>query len=161
VKTLTWNRLARLEAQQSHHGANKSDSKQFKFKMAITSIVAFHAGALTPADSFATALARGLCITTLELKTALSPDNHDRFDLWARVLEKLNDLSASRGGPPMIENGSLIFEGSQENDDGSGGLEMLDQLYDEIPNDLKERHRLLPHLRTILCATVCDRAAVR
>jgi hypothetical protein len=146
VKTLTWNRLARLEAQRSHPGTNTSDSKQFKFKMAVMSIVAFHAGGMTPADSFATALARGLSITARELKSALNPDNDDRLDVWALVLDKLNDLSVSRGCPPIFEDGSFTVEGSRDDHDRRDGLDVLDQLYEEIPEEVRERHRLLPHL---------------
>jgi hypothetical protein len=140
-----WSRLVRLEAQRSHHGANTSDSKQFKFKMAIMSIVAFHAGEMTPADSFATALARGLCITARELKSALNPDNDDRLDVWALVLDKLNDLFVARSCSPIFENGLLTVEGSRD-DDRRDGLDVLGQLYEEIPELVRERHRLLPHL---------------
>lgn len=146
MKTHIKARIARLEAQRSNRIADKNDSKQFQFKMAVMSVVAFHAGELTFGDSFASALARGLSITSLELKNALKSNNCDRLNVWALVLEKLNDLSVLRGGLPIIEDRSLIFRESQENDDRADSLEMLDQLYDEIPNDLKERHRLLPHL---------------
>jgi hypothetical protein len=147
MKAETWSRLLRLEAQQSQSGADKSASKQFKFKMAVMSIVAFHAGELTPKDSLATALARALHITDCELKTALNPENRDRLDIWALVLERLNNLASARGAQPVAETSSLILERSLENDDRRDGfLEVLDELYEEIPMAVKERHCLLPHL---------------
>jgi hypothetical protein len=145
VKTKTWNRLAKLEARRSHRGANKSDWNHFKFKMAIMSIVAFHVGALTTADSFAMALARGLCITGISLKRALGPDNHDPSDVWALVLDKLNDLLVARGSRAIYEDGFFTVEGSHD-DDRLDGLDVLDQLYDEIPGTVKERSCLLPCL---------------
>jgi hypothetical protein len=109
-------------------------------------ILSFHAGELSAGESFAAALARGLDITGGELKNALTPDNPDPLDLGSLMVEKLNDLSTARGGSPIAENGSLILERSREDDDRCSGLEMLDQLYDEIPDALKERHDLLPRL---------------
>jgi hypothetical protein len=143
-------RLARLEARRLNRVADESALKRFEFKTAVMSIVAFHAGELARAPSFATALAGALHITDGELKSALRPGNHDRLDLWALVLKKLNDLAAARGGHPIVENGSLILEKSREDDHRRNGLEMLDQLYDEIPDALKERHHLLPHLADYL-----------
>jgi hypothetical protein len=145
VKTLTWNRLAKLEARRFHRGANHSDSIQSNFKLAVMLIVSFHVGVLTTEDSFATALARGLCISGISLKSALGPDNHNRSDVWALVLDKLNDLLVARGCRPIFDDGTFTVEGSRD-DDRLDGLDVLDQLYDEIPGTVKERYCILPCL---------------
>jgi hypothetical protein len=98
MKTYIRRRLARLEGRRVNSGPNESDLRRFKFKSTIMSIVAFHAGEWAPGDSLATALARGLDITAVELKNALKPNSCDRRDIWVLVLEKLNDLIVARGG---------------------------------------------------------------
>jgi hypothetical protein len=103
------------------------------------SIVAFHAGGLTPGDSLATALARALDITAGELKNAMSPNNHNGPDFWPLILEKLNDLSTARGGRPVTENGALIIERSRQDDCRRNGLDVFDELYGELPESMKDR----------------------
>ncbi len=142
MRSEMWDRIARLEARLPHRGPNESDARHARFKMAVMSIIAFHAGEWTSRDSFAVALTRGLQISGQQLKSALSASVGDSVDLWALVLEKLNDLAVARGGHTMFENGSWALEGSDEDD----GLDSLDQLYSEVPDALKERHQLLPHL---------------
>jgi hypothetical protein len=146
MKTRTKVRLARLESRWPNSIANQNDLEWYQFKSAAMAIVAFHAGKLTPKDSLATALARVLDMTANELKAALDPNNRDGPDIWPLVLEKLNDLAAARGGRPITENGSLILERARQNDDRRNGLEVLDELYGELPEGMRERHHLSPYL---------------
>jgi hypothetical protein len=150
MKTRTRARLARLEAQWVNSAANQQDMRWYEFKSTVMAIVAFHAGELTPQDSLATALARALDMTACELKSALNPNNGDGPDIWPLVLEKLNDLAAVRGGRPITENGSLILERSRQDDDRRNGLDVFDELYDELPEGMKERHHLPPCLADYL-----------
>jgi hypothetical protein len=137
-------RLARLEAKLLKSPAKKVD-EWGGFKWALMAIVAIHAGEMSAGDSFMTALAGGLGMAGLELKDALRPD-HDGPDLWTLVLEKLNDLATARGGRPIAENGSPILEGPGEGDDRRNGFDVLDELYQEIPDEIRKRYNLLPFL---------------
>ena len=127
-------RLARLEAKLLKSPAKKVD-EWGGFKWALMAIVAIHSGQMSAGDSFMTALAGGLGMTGLELKDALRSD-HDGPDFWPLTLEKLNDLVIARGARPIIENGSLILEGpgqGGQGDDRRDGFDVLDELYQEIP----------------------------
>jgi len=83
-------------------------------------------------------------ITAGELKSSLSSNNREDPDVWPMILDKLNAMVAAHGGRPVTENGSLILERSPQDDGRRNGLEVLDELYGELPEGLKERHRLLP-----------------
>jgi hypothetical protein len=133
-------RLARLEAQLS--AANEFDV-WYQFKSAAMSIVGFHAGNLVAGESLATAFARALEIAPSELKNALGPDRNDGPDVWSMTLEKLNSLVVTRGGRPIVENGSLNLERPRADDDWRSGLEVLDELFDELPEDIRNRHPML------------------
>jgi hypothetical protein len=150
MKTRTKGRLAGLEARWVNGTANENDLIGYEFTSTLMSIVAFYAGELTPQDSLATALARALDMTAGELKNTLSPNNDDNPNIWPMVLEKLNAIVAARGGRPVTENGSLILERSPQGDGRRNGLEVLDELYAELPEGMKERHRLLPCLADYL-----------
>jgi hypothetical protein len=139
-------RLARLETQLLKNSAAEIDLKSYEFKLAMMSIVGFHVGKWTPADSLATAMARALEMTVGKLKNAISPDNYDGPNFWLMTLEKLDSLVAARGGRPITEDGSLVLRGPGEDDDRRNGLEVLDELYEEIPKGMKDRHHLLPYL---------------
>jgi hypothetical protein len=149
MKARTKARLARLEARWVNSTANENDVIGYEFKSIVMSMVAFYAGEWTPGDSLAIALARGLDMTAGELKDALSPNNDDNPNIWPRVLEKLNAIIAARGGHPVTENGSLILERSPQGG-RRNGLEVLDELYAELPERIKERHRLLPCFADLL-----------
>ena len=144
MKTRTRARLARLEARLAKSGATENDLIGYEFKSIVMSIVAFYAGELRPEDSLATALARAIGITAGELKSSLSSNNREDPDVWPMILDKLNAMVAAHGGRPVTENGSLILERSPQDDGRRNGLEVLDELYGELPEGLKERHRLLP-----------------
>ncbi len=150
MKTRTKVRLTRLEAQRVNSVANQNDLRWYEFRSTMMSIVAFYAGQLKPGDSLATALARALDITDGELKSALSSNNRDDPNILPMVLEKLNAIVAARGGRPVTENGSLILDRCSKDDGRRNGLEVLDELFDELPDGMKERHHLLPHLADYL-----------
>lgn len=119
-------RLARLEAKLLKSPAKEVD-QAWEFKFALMQVVAFHIGKLSEGGSIATAFARALGMTDLEFKHALGPD------FWPLTLEKLNDLVIARGARPIIENGTLILEGPGQGDDRRNGFDVLDELYQEIP----------------------------
>jgi hypothetical protein len=140
MKTRTRARLARLEARWVD-SSNENHMIGYEFRSTVMSIVAFYGGELTPKDSLATALARALDMPAGELKNVLSPTNDDDH-IWPMVLEKLNAMVAAHGGRPVTENGSLILERSPRDDGRRDGLEVLDELYEALPEGIKERHRL-------------------
>jgi hypothetical protein len=140
MKKRTRARLARLEARWVD-SSNENDLIRHEFKSTVMSIVAFFGGELTPKDSLATALARELEMPAGELKKVLSPNNDDNH-IWPIVLEKLNAIVAAHGGRPVTENGSQILERSPRDDGRRNGLEVLDELYEALPEGIKERHRL-------------------
>jgi hypothetical protein len=72
------------------------------------------------------------------------------LDRLPRLLEKLNAIVTARGGRPVTENGSLILEWSPQDDGPRNGLEVLDELYEGLPEGMKERHRLLPSFADLL-----------
>jgi hypothetical protein len=51
-----------------------------------------------------------------------------------------------RGGRLITENGSLIPEKPGQDDDRRDGFEVLDELYREIPDEIKKPRNLLPFL---------------
>jgi hypothetical protein len=142
MKTRTKVRLARLESRWPNSIANQNDLEWYQFKSAVMAIVAFHVGELTPEESLATALARALDMTTVELKSALSSNKDDNPNIWRVVLEKLSAIVAAHGGRPLTENRSLSLEGSPPDDRRRNGLYVLDELYEALPEGIKERHRL-------------------
>jgi hypothetical protein len=138
-------RLARLEAILGKSDPNEVDMKRWGFKSALMATAAFHVGKLSGGESHATAFARALDMTHGELKNTLSPD-YDPPDFWPLVLETVNTMVAARGGRPITENGSPILERPRQDDDRRDGFEVLDELYQEIPDELKKRFKLLPAL---------------
>jgi hypothetical protein len=124
-------RLARLEAKLLKSPAKEVD-QAWEFKFALMQVVAFHIGKLSEGGSIATAFARALGMTGPEFKHALEP-GYDGPDFWPLTLEKLNDLVIARGARPIMENGSLILEGPGQGDDRRNGFDVLDELYQEIP----------------------------
>jgi hypothetical protein len=143
MKTRLRARLARLEARWAKSGTTENDLIGSEFKSTVMSIVAFYAGGLRPEDSLATALARAIGITAGQLKSALSSNHRDDPDVWPMILDKLNAMVAAHGGRPVTEYGSLILERSPRDDGRRNGLEVLDELYEALPEGIKERHRLL------------------
>jgi hypothetical protein len=99
-------RIARLEAKLGKGKAYEVD-KWYGSKVALMSVVAFHAGKLSSGESLATAFACALGMTSYDLNNALRRDNYDGPEVWPLVLEKLNTLIAARAGRPILENGSL------------------------------------------------------
>jgi hypothetical protein len=89
-------------------------------------------------------------MTGRELKSAFNPDNHEGPDVWLIVLEKLDALVATRGGRPLMENGLLILETPSAGDGWRNGFDVLDELYEEMPQDMKDRYRMLPYLADYL-----------
>jgi hypothetical protein len=55
-------------------------------------------------------------------------------------------MVAAGGDRPITENGSPILERPRQDDDRRDGFEALDELYQEIPDELKIRFKLLPSL---------------
>ena len=141
MKMQSRKRLERLEAQMGQ--INEFDLRSYEYKSALISIVGFHVGKLNARESLATAFARALEITPGEFKKALDRDSYDGPDFWPKTLEKLNSLVVTRGGRPIFENGSLILERPRADDDWRSGLEVLDELFEELPQDIKDRHHLL------------------
>jgi len=137
-------RIERLEAKLGKSDANEVNTKRWGFWSALMAIVAVHGGKLSGGESQATAFARALDMRNDELKRALSP-GYDGPNLSRLTLEKLNSLVAARGGRPIAENGELILE-TPKYDDRHDGFEVLDELYQEIPDQLKKRFKLLPSL---------------
>jgi hypothetical protein len=138
-------RLARLEAILGKSNPNEVDMKRWGFKSALMAIVAFHMGKLSDGESHATAFARALDMRNDEFKNALNPAC-DGPDFWPLVLERLNAMVAARGGRPITENGSPILERPRQDDDRRDGFEVLDELYQEIPDRIKKSQSLLPFL---------------
>jgi hypothetical protein len=142
-------RLDRLEAQFNKCAANEINPWS-EFRSALMSIVGFHVGGWSAGESPATALARALDMTAPELKSALTPDDPGGPEIWPMILERLNTLVTARGGRPIMENGSLIFDRTREDDGRRNGFDVLDELYEDIPSGLKDRRRLLPYLADYL-----------
>jgi hypothetical protein len=147
-KTDLRRRIDRLEAKLGKSDANKVDvdTKGLRLKLALMAIVAFHVGKLSGGEALATASARALDMTTDDLKNAFRPGNHDGPEPWPLFLEKLNIMVAARGGRPITENGSRILERPRQDDDRRDGFEVLDELYREIPDEIKKSCNLLPFL---------------
>ena len=135
--------MPELEAILDKRTPKKVDERS-EPELGLQVIVAFHAGKLSGGELLATAFARGLGMTNDELKRAYSPD-YDGPGLSQLTNKKLNSLVATRGGRPIVENDKLIFETPK--DDGSrDGFEVLDELYEEIPEEIKKRRNLPPSL---------------
>jgi hypothetical protein len=65
------------------------------------------------------------------------------------MLEKLNTMVVARGVRPITEDGSVVVDGPRPDDDWRSGLDVLDvldELYQEIPDEIKKSHNLLPFL---------------
>ena len=150
MKAFIRTRLERLEAQLGTSAPNESDSNSYRYKFALILILSFHAGSWTMRDAPVTALARALDMTGHELKSALNPCNHEGPDVWPIVLEKLDALVATRGGRPLMQNGLLILERPSAGDDWRNGFDVLDELYEEMPQDMKDRYRMQPYLADYL-----------
>jgi hypothetical protein len=125
-------RIARLEAKLGMSDANKVNTKWAGFRSAMMATVAFHVGKFSGGESQATAFARALDMTNGELKRALNPA-HDGPDFWPLMLERLNTVIALRGGRAISQNGFLVAEEPSQEDDRRDGFEVLDELYQEIP----------------------------
>jgi hypothetical protein len=138
-------RLARLEAILAKSEAYEVD-KWYEYKFALMSVVAFHAGKLSPRESIATAFARALGMTSFDLNNALRGDNYDGPKFLPLFLEQLNTMISARGGRPITENGSPILERPRQDDHRRDGFEVLHELYQEIPDEIKKSHNLLPYL---------------
>lgn len=138
-------RIARLEAKLGMNDANKVNTKGAGFRSAMMATVAFHVGKFSRGESQATAFARALDMTNGELKRALTP-GHDGPDFWPLMLERLNTVIALRGGRAISQNGFLVAEEPSQDDDRRDGFDVLDELYQEIPEDIKTRWNLLPSL---------------
>jgi hypothetical protein len=138
-------RLARLEAKLGISDANTVDTNRARFRTAMMAIVAFHVGKFSGGESQATAFARALDMTNGELKRALTP-GHDGPNFWPLMLERLNTLIALRGGRAISQNGFLVAEEPSQDDDRRDGFDVLDELYQEIPEDIKTRWKLLPSI---------------
>ena len=136
--------MPELEAKLGMSDADEVKTKRWGFWSALMATVAFHGGKWSGGESQATAFARALDMRNDELKRALSP-GYDGPNLSRLMLEKLNSLVAARGGRPIAENGELILE-TPKYDDRHDGFEVLDELYQEIPDELKKRFNLLPSL---------------
>jgi hypothetical protein len=80
----------------------------------------------------------------------LNAKSAQKQDMPSRRRGKLNAVVAGRGGRPVTENGSLILERSPQDDWRRNGLEVFDELYEELPEGMKERHHLLPYLADYL-----------
>jgi hypothetical protein len=146
-------RIARLEAKLGMSDANKADTKRAGFRSAMMAIVAFHVGKYSGGESQATALARALGMTNGELKRALTP-GHDGPNFWPLMLERLNTVIALRGGRAISQNGFLVAEKPSQDDDRRDGFAVLDELYQEIPEDIKTRWKLLPSLVDCIAAAL-------
>jgi hypothetical protein len=139
-----WKRLARVEAKLAMGPAGKVNEGGERVWFFET-IVAFHAGKLSGGESLATAHARALGLSNDESFSAYSPDR-DGPSISQLTLAKLNSLIGVRGGRPVAENGKLVFE-TPEDDGRRDGFVVLDELYEEIPQEIKDRFDLPPHLR--------------
>ena len=105
-------------------------------------IVAFNAGKWTEQDCPATAVARALGLTPSQVKSACNRDNRrDWLDIWRVTLEKLSALVAERGGRPIVENGHSMLEMPAATDVLRNNRDILEQLYSEVPQQLKDRHQ--------------------
>jgi hypothetical protein len=89
-------------------------------------------------------------MTGEEFKSAFSADHHNAPDVWSMILEKLNTLVVEHGGRLILENGCLNFDRTRDDDDRRNGFSVLDELYEAIPDSLKNRHRLVPCLSDYL-----------
>lgn len=145
VKADLRRRIAQLEDKLGKGKAYKVD-KWYEYRFALMSVVAFHAGKLSSEESLATAFARALGMTSHDLNNALRGDNYDGPKVWPLFLEKLNTMVAARGGRPIAKNGSPNLEAERPGDDRRDGYEVLDELYQEIPDEIKKRRNLLPFL---------------
>jgi hypothetical protein len=94
-------------------------------------------------------------MTTREETNAFSPHNQDGPEVWPLMLEKLNELATARGGRPITENGSLILE-PRQGDDRRNGFDVLDELYQEMPEEMKKSHHLRPFLADYIEAISAD-----
>jgi hypothetical protein len=95
-------RLAKLETKLGKGNAKEVNTKQGR-GLAVLHIIAFHSNFSheslgDPHESLGDAIARGLGMTTPDLKSAL---RSNPADLWALALEKLDALVTARGGRPI------------------------------------------------------------
>jgi hypothetical protein len=118
-------------------------------------IVAFHAGKRSMESSFEAALACGLDMTVEELKNAHRSD-FEGPDLSGLLFNKLNDLVTARGGHPIMENGSLVLERPEQDDARRTGFGVLDELYQELPEELKYSQYLIPPLSCYVRAMIAE-----
>jgi hypothetical protein len=118
-------RLMRLET-EAVKTAKRYDPKTFAVKMALMAIVAHHVGRRATNESIATAYARSLNLNDRELKHKLA---NSRDDLWAKTIAQLKTLVEQRGG--------RLKKTSAEDGNFRDGFEVLAELYNEIPEDMK------------------------
>lgn len=137
-------RIARLEAKLGKGEPYKID-EWYGYRFALMSVVAFHAGKLSSEESLATAFARALDMTPYEFN-ALKGDNHLWPKVWPLFLEKLDTMVAARGGRSITQSGSLSLERPHQDDGRRDGFEVFDELYNEIPDEVKKSRNLLPSL---------------
>lgn len=140
-------RLERLEA-LAKASVNEIDLGRYDLKLAAMAIVSFHSGNLTGQSSQAIAIAETLDMTAAELKQAIGSGNASM--IWRRTLDVLNDLVVKRGAMPIMEDGEFILTTPGQGDDRRNGFDVVDELYQEIPEDLKEAFRLLPYFADYL-----------
>jgi hypothetical protein len=133
-------RLDRLEAQ------TKADTKNYDIVGAVMAIVSFHSGKLSARAWPSMEIIESLEMTSNE--QAIDPD--DVRTIWRRTREKLNDLIASRGGTLISEGDEFILRTLRDGDDRRSSFAAVDELYQEIPADLKEKFELLPYLADYL-----------
>jgi hypothetical protein len=124
-------RLARLEAKLLQSAAY-TDLVSRDYQSAEMAIVAFYAGKLAPGESIETGLNRALNIPADE---SVKPD-YEGPELWPLVLEKLDSIVACRVGRP------LIHEGPGADDDQRRRYYVLDDLYEEMPEERKNPNRI-------------------
>jgi len=144
--------LELLEAKSARTDSDQSDLQWYNLQVAFMVIVAFNAGKWTEQDCPATAVARALWLTPSQVKSACNRDNRrDWLDIWRVTLEKLSALVAERGGRPIVENGHSMLEMPAATDVLRNNRDILEQLYSEVPQQLKDRHHMLPDLVDALC----------
>jgi hypothetical protein len=131
-------RIERLEGQAAKVPARDHDMNEYRRKTALMAIVAAHVGKWGERDSLAEAYARALGISSAELKRALDPDVHDDAGIWDKTITLLEDLVAQRGGRRQ--------DIPTEEDSWSDRFEVLRELYDEVPQRLKDQMKLFEHL---------------
>jgi hypothetical protein len=137
MKTDIRRRLVRLE-EILRIGAAREEV--YQFKLALTSIVCFHAGTLSAGGSLQTAWNRAMDMKHGKLKSAVKPHNDDWPDSWL-VLEKANTMAlkimiAARDELPLAD-----ADGRRPN-----RFDVLRKLYADIPDEMKSSHRLRPIL---------------